>query len=223
MSTRATYRFEAGETTPAITYYIHHDGYLEGAAGYFLAALLFENRRGGLPAQFLRANDGAEFTGSHATHGDTEYRYTVTPDHDLLAEKRIDFSERWAPVFQGRLRDFVQRCEGTQLTRYRGQYLSHDLAIVQVMALLADLKRLLEGGHTGNASSTANEVWALLQLLIAGWGEDDFTRLTAKTIDSADRYFPLAYGWNKDSTDEEAYQRWVKTFRTVKPEQEPQA
>lgn len=225
MSTRATYLFEAGQIAPAVCFYIHHDGYLEGAAAYFKAAVLFENARGGLPAQFLRANDNAEFTESHQIHGDTEFRYTVKPDsHELLVEKYRHDTESWHRVYQGSLVFFIQQYEGTQLVRYRGTYLSHELAIAKQLELLTQLKHLLEGRHTGNASSVANDVWALDQLLIQTWGADDFTRLTAQTIARADRYFVRAYGWATQMgiDDEEAYSRWVARFRTP-PEQEPQA
>lgn len=214
MSTRATYRFDAGPHTPAVTFYIHYDGYLEGAASYFLAAVLHENARGGLVAQFIRANDDAEFTDSHERHADTEFRYTVAADtHLLLAEKYRHDTESWITVFRGAVSEFVKQYEGTPLIRFRGVYLTHERAIAKTLERLAELKRALENKWTGNASSTANDVWQLLQLLIETWGDDDFSRLTAKTIDSADRYFALAYGWNKDCTDEEAYQRWVARFR----------
>ena len=40
MSTRANYIFKSGRKTLA-TFYIHHDGYPEGAAEYFHKALIF--------------------------------------------------------------------------------------------------------------------------------------------------------------------------------------
>lgn len=74
MSTRATYRINRH------CFYIHHDGYEEGASVYFWRALVgnaSRGVRGGLAERFLRANLGAEFTPSHEAHGDTEYRYNV--------------------------------------------------------------------------------------------------------------------------------------------------
>lgn len=77
MSTRATYEFTPGPFTPGVTFYVHYDGYPEGAARYFYAMLNHPNDRGGLAAKFIRANELAEFTDAHDAHGDTEYRYTV--------------------------------------------------------------------------------------------------------------------------------------------------
>jgi hypothetical protein len=75
MSTRATYQFNGGHTV-----YIHHDGYPTGAAVYFYNMLTHPNERGGFATRFIRANDGAELTGSHDSHGDTDYRYTLYGD-----------------------------------------------------------------------------------------------------------------------------------------------
>jgi len=87
MSTRATYVIDGHG------FYIHYDGYPEGAAGYFFnmikagAGVIESNPalkgdylrdpRGGYGAHFLRGNVLAEFTEGHDTHGDTEYQYTM--------------------------------------------------------------------------------------------------------------------------------------------------
>lgn len=89
MATRATYQIDG------MTFYCHWDGYPAGAAMRFvkaIAALTFANEgkgieiygeaRGGLPFAFIRGNQDAEPTGSHADHGDTEWRYTVTSNQD---------------------------------------------------------------------------------------------------------------------------------------------
>ena len=91
MSTRATYEIDR------TTFYIHHDGYLEGAAYYFWLAireysrlaehdchLPFEPAGDGFKGAFYRANRKAEITESHAAHGDTEYRYTLNTADMLL-------------------------------------------------------------------------------------------------------------------------------------------
>lgn len=85
MSTRATYRINPARRDEyarhrGITFYIHHDGYEDGAAVYFWRMLTGDASRGvrgGLAERFLRANLGAEFTSSHEAHGDTEYRYDL--------------------------------------------------------------------------------------------------------------------------------------------------
>lgn len=71
MSTRANYIFKSGRKTLA-TFYIHHDGYPEGAADYFHKALIFGNGKINSPDTFLRANDACEISD---IHGDIEYLY----------------------------------------------------------------------------------------------------------------------------------------------------
>ena len=77
MSTRATYLFQNATPmgTPSLCLYVHHDGYPVGAASKFAATLETDGR---LPEAFIRANTGAEITGGHASHSDTEYRYTIS-------------------------------------------------------------------------------------------------------------------------------------------------
>lgn len=100
MSTRATYSFEN------VTYYIHYDGYPEGAAQYIQAALLADGR-GGLQSQFLRANELAEITESHGIHGDTEYRYTFSKDR-VVAEKEVkDRDGEFQVFFNGTVYEFI--------------------------------------------------------------------------------------------------------------------
>lgn len=112
MSTRATYKF------PDVCYYIHYDGYPEGAAEYFQAALARDGR-GGLQAMFLRANDLAEITVDHDYHADTEYRYTVADslDSDCGPLSILSALERtgsrsdpeWVLFFEGTVVDFIQK------------------------------------------------------------------------------------------------------------------
>lgn len=77
MSTRATYNFKDAYGVD-VTFYIHHDGYPEGAAEYLCNALEY-NAAGNqsLIDMFYRANERAELTRSHDQHGDTEYRYDI--------------------------------------------------------------------------------------------------------------------------------------------------
>lgn len=83
MSTRATYKIDG------TTFYIHHDGYPEGAAEYFKNALEWPDRaperapNATFADDFIRANLCAELTPGHDAHGDTEYRYTVTTAGDF--------------------------------------------------------------------------------------------------------------------------------------------
>jgi len=98
MSTRATYQFKnlIGEK---FTVYIHHDGYPEGASMYLY------NSCQGEPSDcnvntFIRANKKAELTGSHESHGDTEYRYNIWID-DMTKTKMIEGYKREIPVING--------------------------------------------------------------------------------------------------------------------------
>lgn len=109
MSTRATYQIDGH------TFYIHSDGYPEGAAFYFGRAVLFAGERGGFAETFLRANGRAEFTKGHDHHGDTEYRYDYNSTTDVLTVKGRNFSDgyangttpRWRGVFAGALVTFL--------------------------------------------------------------------------------------------------------------------
>ena len=78
MSTRATYEIENE------VFYIHHDGYEEGAASYFLRmcdemlvkAYYSVEKRRNYTDSFIAANHRAEKS-AHEAHGDTQYRYKV--------------------------------------------------------------------------------------------------------------------------------------------------
>jgi hypothetical protein len=76
MSTRASYTIKTSYS-PSTDFYIHHDGYPQGASHYFKLAL----ERCGNPWSFLesfyRANEGAKITKANQ-HGDTEYHYHIS-------------------------------------------------------------------------------------------------------------------------------------------------
>lgn len=114
MSTRATYRFEGASDAsdfhaiPPITFYIHHDGYPEGAAFYLWQMHHATSCDREPAACFLRGNERAELTSGHEAHGDTEYRYTLRGS-TLTAYKRYGFgeSERWDAFSVGPWHEFV--------------------------------------------------------------------------------------------------------------------
>lgn len=88
MSTRATYTIKSknySDKTDVKHFYIHYDGYLEGAAEYFKAFVELTNSKGGNAERFLRANDQAEFTPNPECHGDTEFHYELEPDLTIKA------------------------------------------------------------------------------------------------------------------------------------------
>lgn len=109
MATRATYAFKNDRTTLA-TLYIHYDGYPEGAANYFRQAA--ESNRRDWVGKMFHAAEYAEITGSHESHGDTEYRYTLDVDSNVLtAWKRYGDWDMpvWVEIFEGDIKEFIQK------------------------------------------------------------------------------------------------------------------
>lgn len=221
MSTRATYKFEANDHRNAVTLYIHTDGYEEGAAEYFKDACLFRNARGGLAEAFIRANDRAELTGSHEVHGDTEYRYTLSRTNHLTAEKRV-FTDaeqfghtNWRGVWNGPLLDFIEAKSGTKLLGLPGRYLTHDDANALLLEQIEDMNDRIKKGQSGNASSTASDVWQLIKRIEQRFGNSKLLQTAIKCVDSADVYFAGAFGWASQMgiDDVEAVVRWQASFR----------
>ena len=120
MSTRATYQFDSLDFGRQ-TFYIHHDGYLSGAAKYFRKALEFTVKEsyfkkevdvhlGQLAARFFRANEKASFTSAAEDHGDTEFHYVVS-GQQLVAYQRRPFGasdeQQWVEKFRGSVKEFV--------------------------------------------------------------------------------------------------------------------
>ena len=111
MSTRATYCFlaNADHFEPKTTFYIHHDGYPEGAADYFRAML---GNGGTTCNNFMRANLRASITPNHATHADTEYRYDVSNSKGFAEVTcREGCGSSWKTVFKGSLGTFLATYE----------------------------------------------------------------------------------------------------------------
>jgi len=121
MSTRATYQF-TGRHMATVVLYIHHDGYESGAAAYFWLAHHHANQNGNFADAFHRANERSEFTQSHTSHGDTEYRYNFNTDTgELTCSKRTAWDgltdrDNWRTVYLGPWHEFVnlhnEQCEG---------------------------------------------------------------------------------------------------------------
>ena len=113
MSTRATYRFIPNDRRfrPAVTIYIHHDGYPEGAAGYLQDAYNAET--------FIRKNNRAEITASHEVHGDTEYQYDIHQKTGIRAFERRGYGEDvvWNKFFDGPVEDFVETYQNTPIAK----------------------------------------------------------------------------------------------------------
>ena len=113
MSTRATYRFIPDDLQfkPAITIYIHHDGYPEGASYYLEGVNTVED--------FIRKNDRAEITANHDVHGDTEYRYDIYQNGDITAFKREGWGENaiWEQFFNDLPDRFIETYQNTPIAK----------------------------------------------------------------------------------------------------------
>jgi hypothetical protein len=184
MYTRATYLFEAGNHVQAVCFYIHYDGYESGAAGYFAAMLSKGLTRGGWAGSFVRANELAEFTGSHASHGDTEYRYTVSvfDGHlQLRVDSRVSWSsEEWRCTYVGRLVAFVNKHQSVRFVSIGGG----DAASVagyldRIGGKLAQAQHHFRQGWTGNAASLVSEARLLARVSPEDVGADTVASLEA--------------------------------------------
>ena len=179
MSTRATYLFTSRSHVP-VSIYIHYDGYPSGAAAYFWAAHHCANHRGGFAGQFVRANELAEFTSGHDSHGDTEYRYTLDVDAGhLTAWARAhgwarDEAPKWRVIHFGDWWEFVnanpEGIEGfTALRKLAGhsQVWSGDqlIAYVEQRQKDADEYAAKFPQFTGNIEGTQREIARLRALL----------------------------------------------------------
>ncbi len=108
MSTRATYLLPATSySNQLICFYIHHDGYLIGAARYFYNMQQCKNKRGWLAGRFFRANSNAEFTKDHEEHSDTDFRYAINHQDVLTAWQKDSLKNEWQVVYEGPWYQFV--------------------------------------------------------------------------------------------------------------------
>jgi hypothetical protein len=112
MATRATYTINEHEKGE-FHFYIHWDGYPEGAANYFrqmLLAMEDAKNRGGFIENFIRANHLAELTEGRDAHGDTEFHYNLSILSDgsthLFAYSRVN--EEFRSFWNGNLTSFVR-------------------------------------------------------------------------------------------------------------------
>lgn len=180
MSTRATYTIidtlYSGKERET-HFYIHYDGYSEGAANYFYKLFACENGRGGLAEKFLRGNELAEFTENPANHGDREFHYVLKGDQ--LTQYSCDWdSEDLKQEFCGKVYDFVNKYhhfdEGETPLTYVSNEIMKRTEIKPISAfndaLINDLQWIADRPHqTGNASSCADRAFknaALIQTAV---------------------------------------------------------
>lgn len=173
MSTRATYDFPAQHTC----LYIHHDGYEAGAAQYMYDAWQASTANSVTAESMIRGCPRAEITGSHDDHGDTQYRYTFGPAHQLHAETRDLNTDTWSLVFRGPWYEFVNQHTDNQLRVVTMQYGYTSVHTPASLKAVIDDKCRSLGMWASNHDTTscnfknlADEITALRSLITA-YGE----------------------------------------------------
>lgn len=112
MSTRANYEFYNKNEELEARFYIHSDGYCEGAASYFNNALIYNNGSTyEIENAFFRANKNCEMSGQ--LHGDIEYIYKYRASSGKLTVYQTNFEvdnpSLWLTVFSGTIYEFVNK------------------------------------------------------------------------------------------------------------------
>lgn len=157
MSTRATYVIDGH------AFYIHHDGYPDGAARLYFAPALAFTGPGDFAARFFRANVQAEFTKSHETHGDTQYRYTYDSSTNELRVWSRAPGNPWKAFFVGGLAAFMNKYaptedpDGAYMAAY-GTVMTLGAVKTRAKADVVEAMRHLANGWSGNANGILNDV-----------------------------------------------------------------
>ena len=159
MSTRAYYSI--GDRC----FYIHYDGYPEGAAEYIAAAVEYRTRingRDGLTGAFYRANATAEFADlPAASDTDAEYHYRIDGGLRITVQHRQIGGDRWSTEFSGPLSDWLNATitDGRTFTEAYGNVVSVQSAIENAEAELSSAATRFEQGHLGNAHGAVGDAW----------------------------------------------------------------
>ena len=109
MSTRATYTIEEYDVNKRVHcnhFYIHHDGYSEGAATYFYKTFL-KGYNQNLTTDFIRANAQAELIVDPTHHGDTEFHYVLNNKGRLTQSARDFDTNEWYECYNGSVKGFI--------------------------------------------------------------------------------------------------------------------
>lgn len=121
MSTRATYQFNIVDEmlgNPTVCFYIHHDGYPKGAAGYLLPALLNTQGIGVAESFFAARASQAQFIAGHNNYSNTEFAYTITIEEnkDPIISYAGRNNEEWVGIAENiPLHEFIADELGIQL------------------------------------------------------------------------------------------------------------
>ena len=110
MATRATYRFLEDNAT----FYLHWDGYPEGAALHFAKAIDYEAGDTELleltAIRFLLANRAATVIDAHDSHADTEYRYDIGLGHVVVMHRVPNGSrDYWERLDMLTVQEFLEK------------------------------------------------------------------------------------------------------------------
>ncbi|NNM59278.1 MAG: hypothetical protein HKM04_05635 [Legionellales bacterium] len=123
MSTRATYEFRSANChllDVTVCFYIHSDGYPEGAAEnfYLMHDSKYPDNLQDYASQFFRINKSAEFTKNRDAHIDTEYHYIFSRNETLSVFER-ESNNRWLSLYKGHWLDFVNQHQQPDMKLYR--------------------------------------------------------------------------------------------------------
>ena len=104
MSTRATYEFNSNGVSNFV--YIHHDGYMSGAANYFRKMMNSVGEGITYYNAFIESNvDCVHLAQSHEDHADTEYRYVLDATGWLTV---YECQDEWMQVYGSSIEDFLK-------------------------------------------------------------------------------------------------------------------
>lgn len=123
MSTRATYEFNKANRYLLdinICFYIHMDGYPEGAAEnfYLMHNTKCSDQYQDYAGQFFRINESAEFTKNRDAHSDTEYHYIFSQNKTLSVFERQS-NQSWVSIYEGDWLTFVNQYQKQSRKLYR--------------------------------------------------------------------------------------------------------
>lgn len=122
MSTRATYEFnnEMGSQT----FYIHYDGYAEGAASYFINMLTYsgEGRARTFSEMFYRGNDLAEFTVDKNYHGDTKFHYEINEKEQKISMYTHSWDGPFKLIQVLSFDEFINKYSDVNIKKFKYKY-----------------------------------------------------------------------------------------------------
>lgn len=165
MGTRATYEFVRENFR--ICYYIHWDGYLEGAASYLLDAVTNPSK-GGLAESFIRSNELVEFTPGHNAHGDTEFSYIINEvDGSLIARAKKWEERSWKHIYVGTIQDFISKYSKTVVRKINHSYKTKKMLEADLTTAKRELKDYKKKfpSHSGNISGLEDSIKRIKELI----------------------------------------------------------